>query len=186
MKTGYSGESEIGETRIIHWFPQVLTQGLTVFFSFQGSLNVTVTTSPALELTMISSIRKATKTISIQPSTTTFLTHPGTHITASSTPLMSSVSVQRSVVFSSARQSTVHSSVIIETSQSSLVRSVISSSRSTLPTLPSVSSSMAPRGEEVKSLNGIFLRTEFLVGTAVAGVIVLLLIIVLLVVRRKR
>lgn len=165
-------------------FPQVLDQGLTVFFSFQGSLNVTVTTSRGLELTMISSIRKATKTISIQPSTTTFLTDPGTHITASSTPLMSSVSGQRSVVFSSAGLSTFHSSVIIETSQSSSVRSVISSS-STLPTLPSVSSSMAPQGKEAKSLNGIFLRTDFLVGT-VAGVIVLLLIIVLLVVRRRR
>ena len=100
------------------------------------------------------------------------------------TPVMSSVSGQRSSV-STLQGPTVYSSAIRASKTTESTTGILSTSVPS-PSLPGVGSSIPPRGEEAKSLHKLFLGTNFLIGTAVGGVVLLGILFSMLVLYRRR
>ncbi|KAL9956919.1 hypothetical protein ACROYT_G038479 [Oculina patagonica] len=157
--------------------------------SCKRASSINVTASPVTSVSHHSTAR----TVSTQPTTFIPITRPVfpssfiTYPTAVSSGIVSAQSPSRGWNQSETRlwTATVYSSAI-QVSKVTASLSVVLSASTKSPTLSSVGSSIPPRGNEARSSRKLFHGTNFLIGTAVGGLVLLGVIISMFVLYRRR
>lgn len=160
-----------------------------------SSKNVTTSSSTVFTTTSSVSHLTSSKTVLIEPSSYSSAKTSGiVSVQSHPTPVMSYVSGQTSSVSilrgwnpteTRLWSATVYSLATRE-SETTASSSVVLLTSVNSPTLSGVGSSVSSRGVEARSSRKLFLRTNFLVGTAVGGLVLLSIIISMFVLYRRR
>ena len=135
--------------------------------------SINVTASPGTSVSHPTS----SKPTSMQPTAVTTISY--------STPKASGVVSVQSSPHGWNQSETRLWSATIQVSKSTTSPSVALSTSMVSPTLPLVNSSILPRGVEARSSHKLFLGTNFLVGTAVGGIVLLGIIISIFVLYKR-
>lgn len=156
---------------------------------FSGASSINVTASPVTSVSHHITVR----TVLTQPTAVITITRPVfpssfiTYPTPKSSGIVSVQSPPQRWNQSETRlwSATVYSSAILVSKVTASLSIVLSTSTKS-PTLPSVGSSIPPRGDEARTSRKLFLGTNFLIGTAVGGLVLLGIIISMFVLYRRR